>query len=608
LNFAHPEYLWLLTLVLPLAAWEIRSRGWRRRGWRALAQRGGAPRDGMVCAIGCAICVIIALAQPRWGRLEGSPLPPGHDVVLVVDVSQSMGAEDAVPTRLAVAIEGARSLIDALAREPSNRAALVAFAGRGVVRCPLTENFGAVLDALDRLRPGAIQPGGTDLGAALEKVIEAVEADEHAQGRAVVVFSDGEDHANRWSARLERLRQRDVVVHTVAIGDPDQGHPVPVEKSAQALSYHGETVLSRRSDAALEAIAHRTGGVIVRLGLASGDLGSLYETRIEPAARVRREASRLADQAERFPLLLLAALVFLLAGCRGPAGGRRLAWPWTWSWRLSPKRLGLAALIVAVCALGAGAGDTPPKIQAQSAADLVARGKAAYEAGRLDEALAAFEAATVRAPRSAVARYNAAATSFQLRRYDEARQLYREARMHADRALAVKIDYALGNTALALGDIAGAISAYDECLASTAGGAALDAVRRDAAINRRFAFEQARSLAVSQDQHSSDQPQSERPDRRRAPNSRGAGDDRSSENEPRIGAAGPSAGAQGERPPASRRRTGGAGGSRSSPPGARGDSPEDRLDEALEHIRAAQKRRLPEELPPASDDDDRKNW
>ena len=80
-----------------------------------------------------------------------------------------------MPNRLAVAVEAAESLVDALAREPANRAAVVAFAGRGVLRCPLTENLGAVLDALHRLRPGAVRPGGTDLGAALDAALEAVD-------------------------------------------------------------------------------------------------------------------------------------------------------------------------------------------------------------------------------------------------------------------------------------------------------------------------------------------------------------------------------------------------------------------------------------------------
>src|SRR5262249_17993880 len=159
-----------------------------------------------------------------------------------VDVSRSMAAEDAVPNRLRTAVEAAESLVNALAREPANRAALVAFAGRGVLRCPMTENLGAVLDALGRLRPGELRPGGTHLGAALRAAREAAGPEEHAEGRAVVVFSDGEDHAETWRSPLEQLRQEGIVVHAVAIGDAERGHTVPSQKDGKPLLYHGAPV------------------------------------------------------------------------------------------------------------------------------------------------------------------------------------------------------------------------------------------------------------------------------------------------------------------------------------------------------------------------------
>ena len=141
----------------------------------------------------------------------------------------------------------------------------------------MTENLGAVLDALDRLRPGSVTPGGTDLAAALDTAIEAVAIDpqQHAQGRAIVIFSDGEDHADRWSSRLERLRQQDIVVHAVSIGDADEGHPVPTGNTAEPLKFEGQTVLSKRVDTYLDTIARGSGGTIVKLGLSSTDLGAL---------------------------------------------------------------------------------------------------------------------------------------------------------------------------------------------------------------------------------------------------------------------------------------------------------------------------------------------
>src|SRR5262249_29225968 len=79
------------------------------------------------------------------------------------------------------------------------RAAVVAFAGRGAARCPLTENLGAVHAVLAALRPGEIQPGGTDLAAGLDAALDAFDDQETTGGRTIVIFSDGEDHVGAWS-------------------------------------------------------------------------------------------------------------------------------------------------------------------------------------------------------------------------------------------------------------------------------------------------------------------------------------------------------------------------------------------------------------------------
>jgi Ca-activated chloride channel homolog len=608
MSFARPESLWLLTLLVPLCYWTVRGRWRRRKRWQSLAQRGRPSRDGTPGIVASIVCLIIAIAQPRWGDLPSPSLPPGHDLVLVIDVSRSMAAEDAVPNRLAVATEVAGSLVKTLGQDPSNRAAVVAFAGRGVLRCPLTENLGAVLDALDRLRPGSVTPGGTDLAAAIDAAMEAVAADpqEHAQGRALVIFSDGEDHAERWSSRLERLRGQDIVVHAVSIGDAEVGHPVPTGKVPEPLKFQGQTVLSKRLDTALEAIARGTGGTIVKLGLSSADLGTLYESKIEPLARRQHEATRLAGKAERFPLFLLTAFALLVVGCL-PANR---SWQWNWHWRFSsswrrPLRgLGLAsALVSALFALGAA--HHPPQAPAESAQLAVTQGKALYDAGRLEDALMSFDTAISRAPRSAVARYNAAATLFKLNRHAEARERYQEARVRSGAALRMKIDYALGNTSLALGEVTAAIKCYDDCVNSTARGASLEQVRRDAEINRRFAIEQAQAPAIADSENPDGQSPSPRQSGRRGPNPRQNGDDSPPDDESGSGTAGGGANSDGDqqdernRPPKGRRRTGGGGHTGKSPQGIRGDMPEDRLDAALEHIReAAESHRLPEELPP----------
>ena len=136
-----------------------------------------------------------------------------------------------------------------------------------------------------------------------------------------------------------------------------------------------------------------------------------------------------------------------------------------------------------------------------------------------------------------------------------ARQRYLEARERAGSFLRTKIDYALGNTALAEGDIPGAIRSYDECVASTAQARRLEAVRRDAAINRRFALEQQQSLAVPQDDSSGDQSKSPNSDRRKGPDRQGKGDDQSPEGQPESdpGSGGIEPGGRGRSRPSPRR-------------------------------------------------------
>lgn len=581
--FARPELLWLLLIVPGLALWVARGRRRRDSAWRALGQSNPLRRDGALGWLGAVVCLCLALAQPRWGRRADAPLPPGHDVVLLVDASRSMGAKDAVPDRMGVAVESAGSLVKALGREPGNRAAVVAFAGRGRLLCPLTENLDAVADALRALRPGEVRPGGTDLAAGLESALDAFDAEDHSEGRTIVVFSDGEDLAGRWPAEVERLRAAGVLVHSVAIGDAARGHSVPSGKGSGVLVYDGSPVVSRRDDRAFEALARATGGAVIRLGLAATDLGRLYTTRIEPIARSRREAIRPSERVERFPPLLVAALVLGLAG----------SWPRRSRW-IRPRRWVVLAFL-SLAALGAGRSD-------DSAARLVERGRSAYSQGRFAEALAAFDRAIALNPRAAVPRYDAGAALFQLQRFPEALTRYQEARERAGAALRTKIDFALGNTALTLGDVAAALGHYDDCLGSTARGVALDAVRRDAAINRRFAEQQARQPSAPPESEQNPSDQNPRDRRPKGQQGEGSGSQSHSQSPGQGGSQGESAQ---DSTGAGRRGPGGAGGAGAAPPGP--GSPEERLASALKNLREARDhRRIDDELPAA--DEHRRDW
>ncbi|HEX8200033.1 MAG TPA: magnesium chelatase, partial [Isosphaeraceae bacterium] len=216
-----------------------------------------------------------------------------------------------------------------------------------------------------------------------------------------------------------------------------------------------------------------------------------------------------------------------------------------------------------------------------------------YERGDFPAALAAFERAIALAPAGAIPRYDAAAALFQLRRHDEAAARYREARELADAGLRTKVDFGLGNAAVARGDPVGALRHYDACLASRVPGPAFDAVRRDAAINRRFAAQLARR-PPDEPEEGEGRPRADR--ERAATTQSDAG--RTPSASPESVAPAPA----GVAPAAARpgaRRTGGAGGTQAAPAGG---TPEARLAAALERVREARRLRLPDVPPPASDD------
>jgi len=579
--FAEPWYLWLLA-CLPLLAFRVnRGLARQRREWITLGLGLRRRGEGAIGWLVVMVLLVLALAQPRWGHDESQVLPPGHDVVFLMDTSRSMGAEDAVPNRLGLGVELAEALVSALGKVEGTRAAVVAFAGVGRLRCPLTENLGAVTDALKALRAGDVQPGGTNLGAGLDAALEALGTVEHADGRTIVLFSDGEDHEADWSSRMEPLRRAGAQVHCVAIGDAAGGHQVPSSESSPApLLYQGEPVQSRRVDRALEAIAQATGGALIPVGVASTKLGRLYETRIAPVARERREEFRPPARLERFSLFLFLAVVL----------GFWTSWQANSSW---PGRLHWHYLLVVLVLLGAS-----PLEHARNETSL---GLTEYAQGRFDKALEHFTSASRSGPNNPLAHYNLAAALYQLGRYDDALNAYARARVQADNSLRTKIDFALGNTALANGDLLQALAHYDECLASAEPGRSMTAVRSDAAENRRYA-----ELQLQQRPDMPEDPSDPSSSSKTGPSSRDdeAADQAESKNdsmEPN-----PENSPSNEPTGAGTQKDRGSKSLADRTTSADLETPDGQLNAALRAIRDARSRRLTD--PPSQIDDLRKNW
>src|SRR5438552_16875804 len=175
------------------AAWARRVRIWRAALWsqETVRQAVAAGRLGPTALAVAALLGVVALAGPRWGEERIVAETRGLSVVIAVDISRSMLAEDATPSRLRRALREARRLVQDL---DGDRVGLIAFAGSSYIMSPLSIDGSALTLYLDALDPDVASEGGTGLAGALRQSGELLRASSALADRVLVVFTDGEAH------------------------------------------------------------------------------------------------------------------------------------------------------------------------------------------------------------------------------------------------------------------------------------------------------------------------------------------------------------------------------------------------------------------------------
>ncbi len=199
----------------------------------------------------CVLMMILAWARPQSGKSQQKIKSEGIEIMLLVDVSESMMAEDVKPNRLAQAkIELAR-LIDL---SPGNKVGIVAFAGSSALLCPLTNDPGAIKMYIESLSPSSVSAQGTNFEEALRVAQEGFErggvsTDETSKAtRVILVASDGEDHEEGALAIADKIAKAGIKISTVAYGT-EKGGAIPVRDGMGYLrgykkDHQGQTVLS----------------------------------------------------------------------------------------------------------------------------------------------------------------------------------------------------------------------------------------------------------------------------------------------------------------------------------------------------------------------------
>jgi Ca-activated chloride channel family protein len=322
-NFVEPRFValaGLMPLVLAVTWWladRARSRALGRLALPETLRRlvlAEAVRvrrlRRLLLALGLML-MAVALARPRWGVSEASFSRTGVDVVLVVDASLSMTAEDMKPSRLARARNLVAELAEAL---QGHRLGLVSFAGAGYALCPLTLDDRAVLMLLDVVDAANVPKLGTDLGAAIDEAARLFSSRQR-KFKVMVLLTDGEDHGGEALAAVRRAREQGIVIHAIGFGSR-AGEPIPLHDVAGGISGYrkdvqGRVVLSRLNRELLETIAHQGAGVYQDGSRPDRAVAQVVEA-LNGMERRDYEALSARRLKERFQLFLGGGLLLLL--------------------------------------------------------------------------------------------------------------------------------------------------------------------------------------------------------------------------------------------------------------------------------------------------------
>jgi len=256
--------------------------------------------------------MILALARPQLGTKLEEVKREGVDIMVAIDVSESMNAQDIKPSRIAKARHEVASLMDKL---EGDRIGIIAFAGEAFVQCPLTLDYGAAKIFLDVLEPGLIPTPGTNLVAAIQLAMESFETAERKH-KVMVLITDGEDTGGDDVMKMVEAAEREgVVIYTVGIGSPS-GVPIPVldERGIQTgfkKNRAGEVVVTKLDELTLEKVALQTGGKYYRASAGEAELDRIYEAL---AGMDKKELASLkfSQYEERFQYVLGIALFLLI--------------------------------------------------------------------------------------------------------------------------------------------------------------------------------------------------------------------------------------------------------------------------------------------------------
>lgn len=262
--------------------------------------------------LGAFVLMIFALANPQAGQSSEVTRTKGIELIIALDVSNSMLANDIHPSRLEKAKEAISKLVDKIAND---KVGIVVFAGEAFVQLPLTYDHNVVHTVLRGISTGSVPVQGTAIDKGLETAINAFNYGDEKQDKVVILFTDGEDHGEQTQELAMEAASKGIIIHTIGIGDP-KGAPIPVANSGNKNAFKkdetGKIVISKLNEEVLKSISEVSKGKYQLATNLDDEIESVISdlNSLEKQEMVQTVFSNYEDY---FPYFIFAALLFLIS-------------------------------------------------------------------------------------------------------------------------------------------------------------------------------------------------------------------------------------------------------------------------------------------------------
>jgi Ca-activated chloride channel family protein len=321
LRFAHIEFLWGLALIPALLLLFIVVTRWKTKAVRSLGDKNvvnlmipdvsfSRPWLKFILFSVAFAFLMIGAADPQIGSKMEEEKRKGADLMILLDVSNSMLAQDLAPNRLENAKRAIAQLIDNL---HSDRIGIIVFAGQAYVQLPVTTDYSAAKLFLNTINTNMVPTQGTAIGAAIELGMKSFDFKD-GTGKAMIIITDGENHEDDAVAAAKSAADKDVSIHVIGVGSAE-GAPIPIYENGRPTGFHtdnaGKTVVSKLDENMGKEIAAAGNGAYVRATNANSGLGIVMD-QIEKIQRKTVDSKSFKDFEDRFQFFLGIALLLLM--------------------------------------------------------------------------------------------------------------------------------------------------------------------------------------------------------------------------------------------------------------------------------------------------------